>query len=139
MPNHADHHIKLAEAAHIKLFHDHKLFWRERINVDLAIYLYPHYDCIEITAYNLDADIESPKIYCSKSKIYSQLLGYEIQEKVDEKKKDYFKRRKACPPLSELTESIKQNLSVEYIHSRLSIRDTYKPILVIPILFYSIF
>ena len=122
MSNYKEPDIKLAETTHIKLYHDSKLFWRERINVELAIYLYLKYDCIEITAYNMDSDIESPKIYCSKSKIYRQLYEFEIEEKVNEIKNDYFMKRKACPPLSELTESIKQNLSVEYICRRLSVK-----------------
>ena len=123
MSNHKEPDIKSVETTHIKLYHNDKLFWRERINVEIAIYLHPKYDCIEISAYNLDSDIESPNIYCSKSKIYRQLYNFEIEEKVDDIKNDYFMKRKACPPLSEITESVKQILSVEYINRRLSVKD----------------
>lgn len=112
----------------IPLFHEPKLFWRERINVDLAIRLFPATSVVEINAYNLDDDVESPKIYCDKDKLYSRLYESEVEAKVREAQQELSHKRKPMLPVADLTESVRRKLIVEFIIMRLNIKREKKKI-----------
>ena len=59
-----------------------QLFWRERVNVDLHIYLYPPFDIVEIVAFNSDLHVEATRLYCCKRKLITHLETSEIDRKV---------------------------------------------------------
>jgi len=125
--SHSIHSHPVLNDGIITLFHEHKLFWRERINVDIAIRLYLATSVIEINAYNLDDDVESPKLYIDKDKLFSRLDGGDVDAKVQETQQDLIRKRKPKLPMAELTESIRRKLVSEFICMRLNIvRDKKK-------------
>jgi len=106
----------------ISLFHDRKFFWKERLNVDITIRLYLTTSVIEISAYNLDDDVESPKIYCdNKQKLFLRLYEWEIQERVQEIQQNLTRMRQPMIRIAELREDVQRKIVCEFICSRLNI------------------
>jgi molybdopterin-guanine dinucleotide biosynthesis protein len=119
------HFVITSEAPHILLHHEPKLFWRERINVDICIVFSPKFNIVEVIGYNLDEEIESPRIYCDKDKLSERISALEVDARVLEFQKEASRRRTRIPA-TELTQHSLTQLIVDFILNRLTIRKIMK-------------
>ena len=63
------------------------MFWRDRVSLELYIYLYAKESIIELISYHLEREQELERFYFNEKTLYSKLDPEEIEVKIKEKKK----------------------------------------------------
>ena len=111
---------------HILLYHRPKLFWRERINVDICIILYPKFNIIEIIGFDEDHMIESPRLYCSKDRLFECISTSECEGQIDASRRDAELKRLPRKSQSETSDIVLQRLAVDFILNKLTVHKTLK-------------
>lgn len=97
-----------------------KIFWKERITLDLFMKKYDAEQCLELFAFCTTTGLESNHLYFDFIKIKSQVNPVHVQEHLEHVKEQKLRSRKSFYVGKESEEYIKQFI-INYILSRLEI------------------
>lgn len=79
----------------VVLFKGTRLLWKSRTNLDVVLTFHQHYDCVEIIAFCVERDYESPRLYVSYSIIKGKLNMIEIERKIEIEREMLLRQHKA--------------------------------------------
>lgn len=77
------------------LFKGVRLLWKTRTNLDVVLPFHQYFDCIEIIAFCVDRNYESPRLYVSYSTIQSKINKAEIERKLEVEREMLLRQHKA--------------------------------------------